>query len=255
MALLSYLAHAATDILDVTAHGLVTGAGPFVGIAPGGTLGGISDATPYYAIVVDANHLKLATSQANALGGIAVDVTLDHYGTLGVGLPFVRARSYVPNVSQVAAADLNAFQDAEIKRQFGLTYHVIPAIAFAKYTGAATLSAGKWVGVGTFLATLPATPGTKLHWARYDFNRAGAGSLTFLLAQHKILPPFATTSFAPAAIAAGTGEQSLVYDDNSIDVSAADSVLPGNSAWTIQIDHTNAANELLGVVVALSRSL
>jgi hypothetical protein len=56
-------------------HGLTTGQAVYYFSVSGDTIGGLTDATTYYAIVVDSNTLKLATSQANANAGIAIDLT------------------------------------------------------------------------------------------------------------------------------------------------------------------------------------
>lgn len=64
----------------VTAHGFATGM-KFQLTTSGGLPTGLSLATDYYAIVVDANTIKFATSQANALAGTAVDLTGAGTGT------------------------------------------------------------------------------------------------------------------------------------------------------------------------------
>lgn len=43
---------------------------------------GTSAATTYWAIVVDATHFKLATTQANAIAGVAIDITTQSAGTI-----------------------------------------------------------------------------------------------------------------------------------------------------------------------------
>lgn len=63
------------NTVTVPAHGYATGM-KISGLTTTGTLpAGLALATVYYAIVVDANTLKFATSQANALAGTAVDIT------------------------------------------------------------------------------------------------------------------------------------------------------------------------------------
>lgn len=64
----------------ITAHGYLTGLK--VQVSNPGTLPtGISAATDYYVIKVDADTIKFATSQANALAGTAVDITAAGAGT------------------------------------------------------------------------------------------------------------------------------------------------------------------------------
>lgn len=64
------------NTITEASHGFVTGEGPFRLTNSGGALpGGSATATNYWAISVDANTFKLATSRANAIAGTAVDIT------------------------------------------------------------------------------------------------------------------------------------------------------------------------------------
>lgn len=65
----------ANDTITLPGHGLTTGAGPIPLTNTGGALPAGLAAQSYFAIVVDANTIKLATTLANALGGTAVDIT------------------------------------------------------------------------------------------------------------------------------------------------------------------------------------
>jgi hypothetical protein len=70
------------DQLTITGHGLTTGEGPFFFTNSGGALpAGLSAATKYWAIVVDANTISVATSRANALASTKVDITGNGTGT------------------------------------------------------------------------------------------------------------------------------------------------------------------------------
>lgn len=75
-ALTGVTATASTDVLAKTAHGLVTG-DPVVISVIGGGAAGLAINTRYWAIRVDADSFKLATSYANAIAGTAIDVTSD----------------------------------------------------------------------------------------------------------------------------------------------------------------------------------
>ena len=106
----------ASDTLTITAHGLNNGDGPVAIYTPNGTIpGGLAAATDYWAIVQDANTVKLATSSTNALAGTAIDITDAGSGTLDllVGLPYRRARTYAVG-SQLKSVDLNSLQDSLI---------------------------------------------------------------------------------------------------------------------------------------------
>lgn len=71
------------DEVTVTAHGFFTGLK--VQVSNPGTLPtGLSAATDYYLIVVDANTIQFATSQANAAAGTAINITGAGSGTTTV---------------------------------------------------------------------------------------------------------------------------------------------------------------------------
>mgnify|MGYP001566893324 FL=1 len=61
--------------IAITAHGLSAGDGPFTATTTGTLPAGMALLTNYYAIVDDANHIRIATSYANAVAGTATDIT------------------------------------------------------------------------------------------------------------------------------------------------------------------------------------
>lgn len=71
-----------TDAMTATAHGKLTGFGPVRLANSGGALPtGLAGSTDYWLIVVDANTVKFASSQANALANTPVDITAAGSGT------------------------------------------------------------------------------------------------------------------------------------------------------------------------------
>ena len=70
-----------TDAITITAHGFVTGDGPYQVSSTGTLPGGLAASTDYYAVVIDANTFQLASSRANALVGTIVDLTSQGSGT------------------------------------------------------------------------------------------------------------------------------------------------------------------------------
>jgi len=72
------------ETITLANHNLTTG-DAVVYKAPtttgGSTVGGLSDGTTYYAIVVDSTTIKLATSSSNATAGTAVNLTATGQGT------------------------------------------------------------------------------------------------------------------------------------------------------------------------------
>ena len=61
------------DTMTISGHGLSTGDSVIYGNGGGATLDGLTDATTYFAIRVDADTIKLATSESNADAGTAID--------------------------------------------------------------------------------------------------------------------------------------------------------------------------------------
>lgn len=113
----TFTADSATDQLTITAHGLPTGAGPATVRNVGGALPTASPAltaqADYWVINTGANTIKLATSSANALAGVAIDILTNGSGTnaLEIGIPYRRPRDYTPG-SQLKSADMNGNFDA-----------------------------------------------------------------------------------------------------------------------------------------------
>tara|TARA_R100001082_G_scaffold99877_1_gene68763 strand:+ start:604 stop:4011 length:3408 start_codon:yes stop_codon:yes gene_type:complete len=64
-----------TEIITIAGHGISTGDRCLYDNGGGTTLAGLSDDTVYYAIKVDANTIKLATSTSNATAGTAINLT------------------------------------------------------------------------------------------------------------------------------------------------------------------------------------
>jgi Flp pilus assembly protein TadG len=79
-------ADSTNDTLTAAGHGMQTGDGPFrLSTSWYGSLpSGLSAYTDYYAIKVDDNTIKLATSAANASAGVAVNFTSNGSGTLSM---------------------------------------------------------------------------------------------------------------------------------------------------------------------------
>ena len=78
----TFTAANATEIFTAVAHGLLTGDGPFqVSNSGGGLPTGLTAATDYYIIKIDADTFYLAASRALAYVGTAVAITCDGTGT------------------------------------------------------------------------------------------------------------------------------------------------------------------------------
>lgn len=111
----TFTADATANTISIAGHGLVTGDGPVCVRNLGGALPSpLVAQTDYWVIRIDANTLRLATSSGNALAGTFIDLTTTGSGTntLEIGVPYRRPITYVDNVSQVRAMDLNSNFDA-----------------------------------------------------------------------------------------------------------------------------------------------
>jgi len=76
-----FTADAATDKIALTAHGFATGDGPVHVLSTIALPGGLAARDKFWVVVVDADHLQLATSHANAVAVSPVVVDLTSAGT------------------------------------------------------------------------------------------------------------------------------------------------------------------------------
>lgn len=97
------------DTLTATGHGLLTGDRFRVRNVDGALPTGLAAVTSYFAIRLDADTLKVATTSANALAGTAINLTGAGSGTntIEYGLPYVEPRVAAPG-GQIESADDNA---------------------------------------------------------------------------------------------------------------------------------------------------
>lgn len=105
-----FTANSGTGQLTMTAHGLVTGDGPGLLRAHAGLIMATTSPTQqYFAIRIDADHIKLATSRANALASTAISFTDNGSGTLYFlsQLPYQPPRVLAP-LTQVFSTEINA---------------------------------------------------------------------------------------------------------------------------------------------------
>lgn len=98
-----------TETLTAIAHGLTTGDRTRVRNVDGALPTGLSSATDYFAIRVDADNVKLATSNANAIAGTAINLTGAGSGTntLEYGLPYCIPTIVAAPLGQIRSADDN----------------------------------------------------------------------------------------------------------------------------------------------------
>jgi len=80
----TYTASEATDILTLAAHGYATGDSVTLSNTGGELPGGLSLDTEYYVIKIDDGTFYLASTYANAIAGVRIDLTTDGTGTNAV---------------------------------------------------------------------------------------------------------------------------------------------------------------------------
>lgn len=111
-----------TDTITATGHNMITGdAMQFVA---GGTLPTpLVAATTYYAIAVDANNFKVATSYANAIANTAIDLTAQGTGTTTVNLLKFGGTGEVQSlaVKTGQAARFNLFHGIDVRAAAEIT--------------------------------------------------------------------------------------------------------------------------------------
>lgn len=154
-----------TGQLTITAHGLITGGGfaasprgPLYGGAiyapPGGVIPtGLTPVTTYWPIVVDADHIKLADSNAHAMTGTAVSFSTN--GTLPlqflVGLPYELPRISAPGTQDFSDDKNTAWQALKALWALlsGQAQSVFPVSASPIRPRTLPISAAKFVGDAT----------------------------------------------------------------------------------------------------------
>lgn len=93
------------DTITIANHTYGVGNAVTYGNGGGGSIGGLTNGTVYYTIVVDSNTIKLATSSANATNGVAVDIT-----SIGTGT----AHTLTGSATATATATINAFPSPHV---------------------------------------------------------------------------------------------------------------------------------------------
>jgi hypothetical protein len=112
----------ATSTITITTHKYLTGTKLTYSAASGTVLGGLTDATAYYVITVDANTIKLASSLANAQAGTAITLT----GTGNSSQTFTGDTATA--TSSITAGAVSSVTVTNV----GSAYLTVPAVTVAK---------------------------------------------------------------------------------------------------------------------------
>lgn len=156
----TFTANSTSDQLTAVGHPLQTGDGPVRAANAGGALpGGLAAATDYWVIFVDINNFKLATSFANAMAGVAIDIT-----TFGSGTQTLLSQSGTKRAT-----------DATITRNLAVN----GALSVAGNTALTTLAAGAL----QFSTLSPPTIGSGATVNDYSPDGIATASLVALIAE------------------------------------------------------------------------
>lgn len=146
--------NAGTDTLTATAHGLLTGDRFRVRNSTGGALPtGLTGATDVFAIRQDADSLKVATSNANALAGTPViDITGAGSGTnlIEYGLPYC-----IPTALAAAGTQIKSANDQGSWNSLVALYDLLTGQAQSVFSGV-TLAVPLTVPLRTMIVPLSA---------------------------------------------------------------------------------------------------
>lgn len=121
---------ATTDQLTITAHGLGTGDGPAeLDVSAASIPGGLAPGALYHVIVVDADHVQLAGSLADAVAGTAIDITSAGSGPLQLFVS--RAAESVLESTSIEVVDGDGHSDpmvGVVTLTYGVMYRTAPAV-------------------------------------------------------------------------------------------------------------------------------
>lgn len=253
----AFTAAAATDQLTIVGHGLNTGDGPgsvLVTAVGGSALGGLlSPYSDVYAIRVDADHIKLATSSANAFAGTAIDITADISGMLGMGLPWRRKRNYVPG-SQLFSADLNALQDGLYQRAHGFLPLTFPGAAFAQGANI-TVADGRNIqfsAAGVAYCALPLPINTRILQTEWSYLVGAAGSVTMRVVRGKLDASDALANLVPVVGSDGDATDAGAQESN---VLSYNHTIAAGYLYFLRFECTNNASRLYGCTVWVDRPI
>lgn len=143
-ALTSVSITASTDVAAKTGHGLLTGDRILYGAGSGGS--GLTDATYYYAIKVDADSFKFATTRANAIAGTAVNVSTDATGVTVTKKENVIAFAFERRAITFLAGVPDGFSNQGLQNQLSIPANMnFETVSFEGIT----MGAASWQDVGT----------------------------------------------------------------------------------------------------------
>lgn len=239
----TFTADSTTDLITVTAHGLVTGDGPFQVSNSGGLLPvPLAAATNYYVIVIGANTFKVAATRSAALFGVFFNITTNGTGTNSiVGVSATRVGN--TTVTGALSAQLQQFVTAGYGAaaagwilESGTGVFGVPITYTWNLTTTGRLTRPLDLPVGTVLS--------KLHIG-YALG-AATNSVTIRIG-YRLLSTGAASEIALFADATGTSYEMAEItnfgsdDFGTMDSSAGSHVIVSNRSYWLALDFTRTA--------------
>ncbi|HEX2242217.1 MAG TPA: hypothetical protein VHK27_02970, partial [Gammaproteobacteria bacterium] len=180
-----------TDVVTDNNHGYETG---FAVVVTGTAPGGLANNTLYYVIKVDDNSYKLATTFANAIAGVAFDITASPAGQVTSRRHFdPRQGVYVTptsNITGAAGAWVRQFDGPIRPEWFGATLVANSQEALQGFFGYPHtdlfLPAGEWRSDGTL-------------YRKTDINLRASGALDFSNSSGQLIIKGSITALAALA--------------------------------------------------------
>lgn len=211
---LTITVNAATDVVTSAGHGLELGDGPLPLSSTGTRPGGLDTAPfAFYAIPIDANTFKLATTLANAYAGAAIDITSTGSGTLTLASDASSTRGmdgrFVYQATQ-AETDHNAAEMAIIVDDGGTGNYALKNSAGGSAYVTMTSGAGVWDTV------LGADGRTAGDMQRHNYRANGAGKLLRAGTAYTLRNETDTKDAAHGTITDAGGRTLAVIDDPTI---------------------------------------
>lgn len=188
----TFTANASTDQLAATGHPLQTGDGLVqVSNSGGGLPGGLVAVTNYWAIRIDANNFKLATSRANAIGGDAIDITSAGTGTQTLAATGSTVRPADAEVTRSLTVDGDLTIAGKIRTAVGVTLigssgiEQAPDVTKVSRVGAQLRFLATRTGTNGVLYPIVLPVGSTLATLKIAYDRAG-NSLAFSIVAQDI---------------------------------------------------------------------
>ena len=254
----------AADTITVHAHGFLTGTGVRMGGSKTSAFTmptGLAVNTTYYVISVDANTIKLATTEANALTGTQIDITSDGSGQLFLiqNSPLIittvdGVKLTLWNAAVVDQPGLSLDTLVSTMKQVKFEAYTLHGMNWSDANSLFTLETGVIGAVPPNQAQIPTVP-YAIDWCtRLPVTAVDDVGNTFTVANHGLTTAEAITldvlsagGSLPSALTIGTTYYVIAIDANTIKVATSS----GNASAGTAIPLVTAGAGTIDVVSAI----